>query len=122
MHSASKPCRAVTSVRLADAPIALECRLHQIIEFGERRQAAVVGEVLRFQVRDDLYRDGKIDFYALNPVARLGGPHYATLGEKLTFRPGGTTLPRRTTTARLEAKAAQTDVAWLTSPDIAVCG
>ena len=91
------PSRDVRPPRLADAPIALECRLHQIIEFGERRQQLVVGEVLRFQVRDDLCIDGKIDSYALNPVARLGGPSYATLGEKLTFGPVGTLLPRPTT-------------------------
>jgi flavin reductase (DIM6/NTAB) family NADH-FMN oxidoreductase RutF len=91
------PSRDVRPPRLADAPIALECRLHQIIEFGERRQQLVVGEVLRFQVRDDLCHDGKIDSYALNPVARLGGPSYATLGEKLSFGPAGRLLPRSTT-------------------------
>ncbi|MFL6796532.1 MAG: flavin reductase family protein [Xanthobacteraceae bacterium] len=82
------PSRDVQPPRLADAPIALECRLHRIIEFGERRQQLIAGEVIRFQVRDDLCHDGKIDSYALNPLARLGGPHYAALGQKLTFGPG----------------------------------
>jgi flavin reductase (DIM6/NTAB) family NADH-FMN oxidoreductase RutF len=90
--------RDVRPPRLADAPIALECRLHQIIEFGERGDSSLLsGEVLRFQVRDDLCHEGKIDSYALNPVARLGGPLYAALGEKLTFGPAGTLLPKPTT-------------------------
>jgi hypothetical protein len=34
-----------------------------------------------------LLRDGKIDSVALNPICRLAGPTYATLGRTVTMRP-----------------------------------
>ena len=38
-----------------------------------------------FHFREGLLKDGKIDTRALNPVCRIGGPNYATLGEILTL-------------------------------------
>ena len=55
---------------------------------GLDRDAAyklLVGEVLQFHIRDDLYRDGKIDSVARSPLCRLGGPRYASLGEIMTM-------------------------------------
>ena len=81
--------RMVRPPRLALAPIALECVLYDARIVGEDQTQLVIGEVKHFHVRDDLCRDGKIDSFALNPIARLGGPHYATLGERITFGADG---------------------------------
>ncbi|PJE32271.1 Flavin reductase like domain protein [Pseudooceanicola marinus] len=72
--------------RLAAAPIAMECRLRQVLEFGDTRSRFIVGEVLRFHIRDGLVTDGKIDSAELDPICRLAGPNYATLGEIRTLR------------------------------------
>lgn len=72
--------------RLAAPPVAMECRLHQSIQFGVTGSEFIVGEVLAFHLRDGLARDGKIDTMALNPICRLGGPNYATLGQVVTMR------------------------------------
>ncbi len=77
--------KSIKPVRILDAPVSLECKLHSTIEFGNEPAQLVVGEVVYFHVRDDLYLNGKIDSFVLNPVARLGGPHYARLGERVTF-------------------------------------
>ncbi|MGW5381191.1 flavin reductase family protein [Nocardia sp. NPDC003963] len=66
--------------RLRDAPIALECRLRSITEYGDTGAEFVVGEIVAFHIRDGLYLDGKIDTSALRPIARIGGPNYAALG------------------------------------------
>ena len=71
--------------RLSAPPVAMECRLHQSISFGVTGSEFVVGEVLVFHVRDGLANDFKIDTVALNPVCRLGGPNYATLGKVVTM-------------------------------------
>jgi flavin reductase (DIM6/NTAB) family NADH-FMN oxidoreductase RutF len=42
-----------------------------------------IGEVKHFYVRDDLYDDGRIDQVRLQPIARIGGPWYAPLGEMI---------------------------------------
>lgn len=72
--------------RLADAPVAMECRLSQVICFGETGAEFIVGEVTRFHLRDGLMRDGKVDTLDLDPVCRIGGPNYATLGRIVTLR------------------------------------
>jgi len=77
--------------RLAAPPVAMECRLHQAIAFGDTGSLFIVGEVLAFHVRDGLAVDHKIDSLALNPVCRLGGPNYATLGEVVSLRSVGQT-------------------------------
>ena len=75
------PSRRVRSPRITAAPISLECRLREILEFGDDRDQNLVGEVIRFHIADQIYSDGKIDQTKLRPLARLGGPLYAKLGE-----------------------------------------
>ena len=36
----------------------------------------IAGRILRVHVRDDLLRDGVVDFAGLRPVGRLGGSSY----------------------------------------------
>ena len=93
LNLATVPSKDVRTPRLAAAPISLECRLDDVIEFGENRAQLVVGEVLRFHIRDVLCKDGKIDSAKLNPIARLGGPNYAKLGDTITFGPAGAAAP-----------------------------
>ena len=75
----------VATPRVAAAPIAMECRLRQMIEFGDTRSRFMVGEVVRFHIKEGLLRDGKIDSLELDPICRLAGPNYAELGEVLTM-------------------------------------
>jgi flavin reductase (DIM6/NTAB) family NADH-FMN oxidoreductase RutF len=80
------PSSTVRVPRLADAPVSMECRLERVIAFGETGAEFFVGEVTAFHLRDGLMRDGKVDTRALDPVCRIGGPNYATLGEIVTLR------------------------------------
>lgn len=81
------PSRRISVPRLREAPIALECRLHRAIEFGQTGAEFFVGEVLLFHIRDGLCVDGKIDTAQLRPICRLGGPNYARLGDIVSMRP-----------------------------------
>ncbi|QQO15483.1 flavin reductase family protein [Bradyrhizobium diazoefficiens] len=71
--------------RLAAAPVAMECRFHQCLEFGEAKSRLIVGEVVMFHLRDGLVNHGKIETKALDPIARIGGPRYARLGDIVTL-------------------------------------
>jgi flavin reductase (DIM6/NTAB) family NADH-FMN oxidoreductase RutF len=81
------PGERVKVPRLAVAPIAMECRFRQCLEFGETRSRLLVGEVLMFHIRDGIFSNGKIETEALDPIARIGGPRYARLGEIFTLKP-----------------------------------
>lgn len=80
------PSERIRVPRLAAAPIAMECRFRQCLEFGETRSRLVVGEVLVFHIRDGLVNNGKIETESLDPIARIGGPRYARLGEMVTLK------------------------------------
>lgn len=84
---ATLPSTLVAPPRLAMAPIAAECRLRHMLEFGETRSRLLVGEVVMFHFRPGLVQDGKIDTRLLDPICRLGGPSYARLGEIVTRTP-----------------------------------
>ena len=77
----------IATPRLAAVPISMECRFHSVQEFGDTRAEFMVGEVVVFHVQEQLYMGGKVDSVKLRPLARLGGPLYAKLGELLTMAP-----------------------------------
>ncbi len=79
------PCDLIKVRRLAAAPIAMECRFRQCLEFGDAKSRLIVGEVVMFHLRDGLVNDGKVETKALDPIARIGGPRYARLGEIVTL-------------------------------------
>ncbi|MGH7373193.1 MAG: flavin reductase family protein [Candidatus Rokuibacteriota bacterium] len=68
----------VRAPRVAQAPINLECRVAQIIPVGRGPHSLVLGEILYFHVRDDVYdaASGRIDMARLKPVGRLAGQQY----------------------------------------------
>lgn len=70
----------VAPPRLSCSPIAMECRIERLLELGVRRSGLLIGEVLAFHVDETLLAGDRIAVDRFHPIARLGGPHYATLG------------------------------------------
>ncbi|GGA40213.1 hypothetical protein GCM10007416_11490 [Kroppenstedtia guangzhouensis] len=79
------PSQKVKVPRIAQCKIQMECRLHQILPMGGREEEPnadlIIGEVVWFHIRDDLYDQGRIDTVKLDPVGRLAGVTYGKLGE-----------------------------------------
>ena len=84
---ATLPSEHVSVPRLAVAPIAMECRFHSATPYGDTGAEFFVGEVLCWHFRAGLVLGGKIDSFDLDPLCRLGGPNYATLGQRLRMEP-----------------------------------
>ena len=85
---ASTPSEQVRPLRVAEAPVSFECRLHQIVNIGEGPLAAhvIFGRILVAHVRDDvLGADGKPDAGKLDLIGRLGGEAYATTRERFSI-------------------------------------
>ena len=89
------PSRLVEPPRIAVSPVSLECRLHQVVELGEQKSALVIGEVVVFHIAEGIYANGRIDIRRFRPLARLGGPNYARLGEIITMPPAKAMQPAR---------------------------
>jgi flavin reductase (DIM6/NTAB) family NADH-FMN oxidoreductase RutF len=77
----------VTVPRIAEAPIAMECKLIDTLHFGAGGSEFIVGQVQMFHLRDGLYVDGKIDSRNLKPVGRLAGPNYSGVRDVMQLLP-----------------------------------
>lgn len=64
--------------RVKESKIHLECKLWQVLHFGEQKGSGslVIGKVIHVHVADELYENGRIDTEKLNPVGRLAGQMY----------------------------------------------
>ena len=79
----------VKPLRLLNAFVAIKCKVTQIVSVEGTTNTMVLGKVLRFHVRDNLYRFtlGLVDTAAMKPITRLGGPiEYAKIGELLHLK------------------------------------
>ena len=86
------PAVRVGAPRVAEAPISLECHLSQIINVGRGPHQLVLGEIVYFHIRDELYsaETGRIDMHGLHPVARLAGEMYGHVRDVYAMkRPNG---------------------------------
>jgi flavin reductase (DIM6/NTAB) family NADH-FMN oxidoreductase RutF len=68
-----------------EANIRLECVLERAIELGgtdgNPSCDLLIGRVVYYHIREDLYKNGRINAAGLKPVSRLAGSSYAKLGE-----------------------------------------
>ncbi len=80
-----EPSALVAPPRVRDSPVALECVVVGFHPFGtdEAASTVVFGRVVRIAIAESIVVDGRVDVRLLGPVARLGGPYWATLGEVL---------------------------------------
>jgi len=76
---AREPSTQVAPPRVADSPVALECRLHGTLSFGD--STVVLGRVVHAAVRSDVLDDSHPMVERLRPLARLGRNEWTTLGE-----------------------------------------
>jgi len=68
----------VKAPMVAESPVRMECRLLQILEYGEFSsiQNFVIGEVIRVHVKDEFWADGEIQSSRLKTIGRMGGDSY----------------------------------------------
>jgi flavin reductase (DIM6/NTAB) family NADH-FMN oxidoreductase RutF len=68
----------VKSPRVAESPVNMECKLIQVLQFGEppRLSSFAVGEVVRVHVQDKIWAEGVVKIAKLKIVARLGEELY----------------------------------------------
>ena len=68
------PSRKVRPPRIAEAPVAMECRLLQIVDLGRKPYHAVFGEVVYFHYHEGIVNERfHVDVGRINPIGRLAG-------------------------------------------------
>lgn len=66
----SIPSSIVTSPRIAESPVHLECKLRSILELGDLPASIVIGEIVCFHVHEEYLKDGIVDVKKLKPIGR----------------------------------------------------
>jgi flavin reductase (DIM6/NTAB) family NADH-FMN oxidoreductase RutF len=91
------PCRLVKVPRVAESPVAMECKLLQSFQLHDKEGRVLptwmtFGEVVAVHIDKSLLRDGIYDTAAARPIMRAGGPGgYAEITPEVMFelfRPG----------------------------------
>lgn len=88
------PSDLVRPPRVAESRINMECRLLQILHVSPKPLGGslVIGEVVRFHLAGELFRDFRIDPDKLRAIGRMGGPTYARTTDRFEMeRPGPVT-------------------------------
>ncbi|KZN51931.1 flavin reductase family protein [Pseudoalteromonas luteoviolacea] len=75
-----------TLPRIEKAKVAFACKLHKVVEMGELPMKLVFVEVTHAYIGDEIVQlddkgRSKVDALKLDPLARLGGAEFASLGE-----------------------------------------
>jgi flavin reductase (DIM6/NTAB) family NADH-FMN oxidoreductase RutF len=65
------PCKVVGAPRVEEAGVSMECLLDRILTLGSDH--FIIGKMVRFHVRDELYDNGRINVAKLEPLGRLAG-------------------------------------------------
>jgi len=83
------PSTVVSPPRIANAPIAMECRHHINVGFpgvnGVRGAHVIFGEVVGIHIADEALVDGMLDVTKYRPLARLGYMDYTTVTETFSL-------------------------------------
>ena len=77
------PCNLVKPPRVAESPVAFECKFYKTIVLpglnGAEGNLVVLGEVVGIHIDDDVIVDGRVDTAKMRPIARLGYMDYSVV-------------------------------------------
>jgi flavin reductase (DIM6/NTAB) family NADH-FMN oxidoreductase RutF len=81
------PSEAVRPPRVAESPAQMECRLLQVIYVSREPGAGVIvlGQVVRFHVRKNLFENFRIDPEGLDAVGRMAGNTWVRTRDRIEF-------------------------------------
>lgn len=85
-----RPSLRVAPPGVAESPVQLECKLHQLVRHGQGPLASnyVVGEILLVHVADELLVDGLPDDGRIEFIGRLGANYYTHVNAQSLFELG----------------------------------
>jgi flavin reductase (DIM6/NTAB) family NADH-FMN oxidoreductase RutF len=70
---------------VAECPINMECRLVQVLEFGNSSRLCnfVIGEIIRIHVKDEVYSENRIMMRQFGAMGNVGGDHYCRTSDNI---------------------------------------
>ncbi|MBN8827927.1 MAG: flavin reductase family protein [Sphingobacteriia bacterium] len=91
-----EPSNLIKPLRIKNSPIALECKLHEIInlpaENPVKSNSLILGQVIGIYIKDEFIKDDKVDVEKIKPLARLGYHDYAVIDKIFEMKRPNSTL------------------------------
>jgi flavin reductase (DIM6/NTAB) family NADH-FMN oxidoreductase RutF len=78
------PAAKIRPFRVAEAKAHLECEVVQVVT--DRNTNIVLGRIVHAHVEPSVWKNGRVDPRLLDPVCRLAGSGYASLGTLLNVQ------------------------------------
>jgi flavin reductase (DIM6/NTAB) family NADH-FMN oxidoreductase RutF len=87
----------VKTDRVAESPLAMECRLHTVVPHGDGPLSAnyVIGEVVYFHIAKSVMPDDQLDPRRVDYISRLGGEWYGRCTPESLFQMARPPRPSR---------------------------
>lgn len=81
------PSTHIAPPRVAESLINFECKLHQVISFGEHPGAGnlVLGRIQCAHLHETVFKNGRVDIDVLHPIGRLAGMEYCEIKERFVM-------------------------------------
>ena len=79
-----EPSKVVRPSRVAESPVALECRTEGTADFGD--SVVVFGRLVHVGIDEGVMVDGHPDIGKLDPLARLGKDQWSAIGDLLEIK------------------------------------
>jgi flavin reductase (DIM6/NTAB) family NADH-FMN oxidoreductase RutF len=78
----------IKPARVAESHVHMECRLRQVVEVSDQPGGGslVLGEVLRFHVRQDFIENFRIDPDKLQAIGRMAGSTYTRTSDRFDLQ------------------------------------
>ena len=71
----------IRAPRVAEAPVQMETTLIGIQQVADTDNFIIMGQVVAFHIAEELFKGDRVETARLDPVGRLAGSLYATMGE-----------------------------------------
>ena len=78
----------IKSPMVGESSVSLECKVAQILEFGEfpRISSFIIAEVALVHIKDEYLIDGELDKSKLNAIGRLGGELFCRTSDTFNMK------------------------------------
>lgn len=81
------PCQVVLVPRVAESPVSMEVRLHQLMPLPGSDYTLVIGQVVLWHLDSAVMTsEGYVDLERLRPVCRLSHDNYVTFGDVFSLQ------------------------------------
>jgi len=80
-----KKCATISCVRVAESRIVLECKLREVLTYGEEgdSDSIIMADVVAIEIDDDMMNGPQMNLNALDTVGHIMGPFFPSTREKI---------------------------------------